>query len=144
MIVFAPMTLCLTAGVFDLREISENWGSNSIPMPVVLVSVGFLVLVLGIFGSIRLYRTRRQRSRPGVIFHHLARGCGLSVADELLLWRVARQQALPTPTTLLLSARTLRHHARRYAAGLRRSRQRRIMARVWDIRAALRRRHRMG
>jgi hypothetical protein len=55
-------------------------------------------------------RRRRHHAKPIGVFLQLAAIGRLSPADQWLLLRIARQQALPGPATLLMSTRTLRVH----------------------------------
>jgi len=119
----------------DWAEVSENWGSDATaPMPWIILAAGVLLLVLGIVLLVRWWRRRHLRSRPWAVFNELATIAGLSLSDRWLLMRIARQQALPTPLTLLLSGRTLRIHARDYAANQPPWRRAAIMQRVASIR----------
>lgn len=127
-----------------LEDISEHWGQTTLPLSIILISVGLVAILLGVLSAMRVYRSRRQRSMPLVTFHRLARGCGLSLTDQWLLWRVARHQALPTPLTLMLSTRTLHHHVRQYLTECSRPKQKRVLHRTGAIRTQLRKRHHSG
>jgi hypothetical protein len=93
-----------------LDAVSEHWGSTSIPVGWTLLGLGLIVLAVGGVATVRWVRRRHERPRPLAVFGQLARLAGLSLGDQWLLWRIARQQALPGPATLLLSTRTLRVH----------------------------------
>jgi len=119
----------------NLREVSQHWGSDvNTPLPWILFAGGLLLTALGVWLLIRWWRKRHSRSRPWAVFLEVAQVAGLSVSDRWLLVRIARQQALPTPLTLLLSGRTLRLHAREFAAAQPPWRRAALMQRVASIR----------
>lgn len=65
--------------------------------------------------GIRSWLQRRHDKRaPLRTFKQLANEIGIGSGDQALLVRIARQQALPTPLTLLLSSATFEHHLQRY------------------------------
>ena len=61
-------------------------------------------------------RFQAEAGPPVMLLSLRAGGVGLNLtaADLWLLYRIARQQRLPTPLTLLMSPATLRHHAGRF------------------------------
>jgi hypothetical protein len=79
----------------------------------VMALAGLLIMLLALWGY-KSARQRRYAASPAVIFHRLGDHVGLSLQDQWLLLRISRQQALPTPITLMLSGTTLDHHARAY------------------------------
>ena len=100
------------------RDISRHLsGQQMIPVQWIMVAAGLLLLLISSLSLYRLWRTRDQRSTPLLVFHRLAKQFGLSLRDQWLLYRIARQQTLPTPLTLMLARDTLEHHARAYAQG---------------------------
>lgn len=97
-------------------EISRHFGSGGgFSFEWLLIAVGLVLFAIGVVSLRTWWKTRHLRSSPLLVFNRVAAACGLSLGDRVLLWRIARQQALPTPLTLLLSPTTLRHHARAYA-----------------------------
>jgi hypothetical protein len=98
-----------------------------------LILAGALVALFIAMRALRWARERRLRSRPMRVFHHLAGELGLRLADQWLLVRIARQQALPSPLTLILSSSTLRHHGERFALTLKPRRQAQVMLHVTGI-----------
>ncbi len=121
---FAP-TLLLAQAVgsatgrppVSLREISENWGGHQmISTQWIMIAAGLLLIVMAGMGLHRFWRTRDQRSAPLLVFHRLARRLGVGLRGQWLMYRIARQQALPTPITLMLCPATFRHHAGAYIA----------------------------
>lgn len=106
-------------GLDSAGEKFRVWHSDGIMdaryLIAALAIVGGVLLVAS---SVRAYHHRDRRSRPLLVFMHLARVLPLSWSDQWLLWRIARFQQLPSPLTLMLSPATLRHHALTYAADL--------------------------
>jgi len=93
-----------------------------------------------LFGGIWLWRWYHQPHRdcaPIRTFNRLARGLGLSLSDRWLMARIAYQQQLPTPLTLVLSGKTLSHYAHLYARSLSTHRHAKVMARVGAIHRTL-------
>ena len=82
---------------------------------VVLGLGGLVVVVATLLWWIERRRSRTQRAHPLALFQRLATEMGLGLSDRWLLIRIARQQGLSSPLTLLLSPATLEHHARNYA-----------------------------
>lgn len=104
-----------------LRAISEHWGSDTtVSMEWLLIAVGLLLLLIAGLSLRAWWRNRHLRSSPLTVFNQVATACRLSAGERLLLWRIARQQSLASPLTLMLSPTTLRHHGRSF--GDRRSR----------------------
>lgn len=120
------------------RVISENWGGDAMaPLRWIVVAAGLLMLALGAVLLWRWWRTRHLRSQPLVVFNQVAQAAGLGVSERWLLLRIARQQALPTPLTLLLSGRTLRVHGRGYVQAQPPWRRAMKMQRIASIRRRL-------
>lgn len=97
-------------------------------------------LLLGLMLAVWVQQWLQQRrlsSRPIRVFHGLASDLGISLADQWLLVRIAHQQDLPTPLTLLLSPQTLRHHACDYVRVLKPPTRARTLARVARLRRRL-------
>lgn len=118
-----------------LGAIRDYWGSDvTTPMPWMLVAIGGLLTLLAVMLIVRHWRERHRRSQPWAVFQQVAAAAELSIADQWLLVRISRQQHLPTPLTLLLSARTLRVHAREFAQSHAPWRRAAIMQRVASIR----------
>lgn len=100
-----------------LDEIAEHFHSGSmIPLEWIAIAAGLIIVAITAISLYRWHRTRHLRSNPPMVFHRVAREAGLSWSQQVLLWRIARQQSLPTPLTLMLSPATLDHHARLYVA----------------------------
>jgi hypothetical protein len=121
-----------------VRAIRENW--NSGPHAVWLL-IGF-ALTLAALMTVLYIRKRRELepsdAAPAALFHDLALSLGISLRDRRMLARISRQQSLPSPLALLLSPRTMRHHASAYCTGLTRRRRSSVLHRVRATRGLLR------
>ncbi|MEX2212558.1 MAG: hypothetical protein WD768_00425 [Phycisphaeraceae bacterium] len=120
-----------------LKQISDSRYKVQYPITLLLFFFAGVALLL-------LWVWLRQRAKahaaqdtPMSVFRALARQLRVSLFDRLLLMRVARRQELPSPLTLLLSARTIRHHARAFAAPMHRYRAAALMLRVARLRRRL-------
>lgn len=76
---------------------------------VILAGVAIIVS-LSIWLMKRVRRTAPD-APPMSVFDEAAANLGLSITERWLLVRIAKQQKLPTPLTLLASSQTLAHHA---------------------------------
>lgn len=101
---------------------------------VVLGLVLTLISALSVLGWLMQQRLQPHRL---VVFSRLGKALGLGLRDRWLLWRIARHEALPTPTALLLTPGTLGHAARRHALGQGRRRGPLALARAASIRRHL-------
>jgi len=127
----------LPLGQSNLDAIGKNWGETTISVGWTLLAVGVLVAAVSGVAAIGWWRRRHQRSKPLAVFHELASIGGLSLTDQWLLWRIARQQGLPSALTLLLSPQTLRIHGSAYA------RQRSVLYRATRMRRIAAIRHKL-
>ncbi|MFP4145268.1 MAG: HEAT repeat domain-containing protein [Phycisphaeraceae bacterium] len=98
-----------------VQAIRRNWDSGELmQLDRLLPAVGGLLVGIG---GLALWRWWRQPGpRPGRVFREVASSAGLGWRQRRLLVRIAREQGLPTPLTLMLSSRTLSVHARAYVA----------------------------
>ena len=138
MIVTANQLLLAAAPqVNHIRAISEHWGDTSdLPIISLLAILAALILALGLLRLRRYFKQRRFAAKPTQVFLNIARAANVSFADQWLLVRIARHQHLP-PLTLLLSPRTLRHHAQQYVQKRHPTRRRAVMRRIAAIRREL-------
>lgn len=112
-----PMMLDSTMAIAILAQTPNFFDGGLIMDPRWLILIAS-VLVIGLSASsiIRWVKTRHLRSAPLMAFHQIASELGVSLSDQWLLHRVASQQLLPSPVTLLLSPATFDHHARSFVA----------------------------
>lgn len=115
------LQLATTDMPWRLSEIVDHWGGRGghvISMNWLLVGASGLAVVIGGLWLRQRYQHHVVRPNPIRIFHRTARAVGLNLADQWLLTRIARQQVLPSPLTLLVSAHTFRFHTDQYAQSL--------------------------
>ncbi len=109
----APRTLTRV----DLKEVQNHFNSSQmIPVEWILLAAGLVLVAISVMSLVRWWKTRHERSNPMLVFVQVAVRMKLGVADAWLLYRVARQQKLPTPLTLLVCVGTFEHHTSSYAA----------------------------
>lgn len=101
----------------DLKEVQDHFSSSQmIPIEWILLAAGIVLVGISVLSLVRWWKTRHERSNPTLVFIQIGLRMGLGVADMWLLYRIARQQKLPTPLTLMLSPATLDHHTDRFVA----------------------------
>ncbi len=108
-------TLALDTSYEEIRA-SFNQGTESLGMnPAwLLVLMGLVTAIISIVAYISLKRSGKQITPAFVVYLQLARELGLSWRQALTLYRIARQQDLTSPITLLLAPATFQAHARAY------------------------------
>ncbi|MEM6394199.1 MAG: hypothetical protein AAF797_15645 [Planctomycetota bacterium] len=92
------------------RHITDGTAAT-LPIDFLVAAVGLLLAGLAAFSAIRWYRNRHKNPHPLLIFRSAAKSAGLTLADQFALFQLAKARQLPSPITLLVSARTLRLHA---------------------------------
>ena len=105
---------------FSVRESTLSWRA-------VVTGLVVLALVLVIARGYQMAKTNELRSRPTTLFLRVAEQLKLNWSDCWLLWRIARQQNLPSAITLLLSRNTLLTHAEGFAACMPERRRERVL-----------------
>lgn len=98
----------------------ENWQNTSdiFPVRTLLVILGlFFAIMLGVWFR-QWYKNRPTDPTPNHLFRTMARELRLGLLDQWLLLRIAREQQLVSPLTLLLSRATMHHYAQQYAQHL--------------------------
>jgi len=104
-----------------LQEFSRVWRheqdpSQGRPLPVWILALGAVLLLLILTNWIQQWiRRRREAHAPLASFDQMMRDLGVGWSDRKLLIRIAQQQKLPSPLTLVLSGETLSFHAAAYA-----------------------------
>ncbi|MEM1213010.1 MAG: hypothetical protein AAGI68_12030 [Planctomycetota bacterium] len=102
----------------ETNEISQaitDGTAATLPVDLLVAAVGLLLVGLAAFSAIRWYRNRHDNPHPLLIFRRAANSAGLSLYDQLALVRLAKARQLPSPITLIVSARTLRLHTAAHA-----------------------------
>lgn len=100
------------------HRLQEQWNlSTEGLMPVAPIVIAALLLggVMVIVSGWRSGKLFGLRSAPRRIYRQVIGDFGFTHSEKRLLVRIARQQQLPTPLTLLLSATTFEHHVGDYA-----------------------------
>ncbi|MCX5661106.1 MAG: hypothetical protein NTW19_15575 [Planctomycetota bacterium] len=123
--------------VDSVREAFRNDGDFTVLFRWVIALFALIVLMLGAVAVQRWIQQRRLASRPIRVFHSLANDLNVPLGDQWLLVRIAHQQNLPTPLTLLLSPTTLHHHASGFVHTLKPRQQAPTLARVARLRRKL-------
>lgn len=103
------------------HRIREHWhfsGEGLMATTPVVILMALLCLALALV-SHRHTRWRPQRSARRKVFCQIISGTGLGKTEQHLLTRIARQQRLATPLTLVLSQATFDYHVRRYVQKVR-------------------------
>ncbi len=96
-----------------VSKIAETFSSRELISPHWLfITAGLVLLLLSVLSIVHLFRHRHENPHPLWVYLTAARMAGLSLLDLWVLFRVARQQGLTTPLTLLLSPGTFDHHVK--------------------------------
>jgi len=120
--------------------LQQNWrlsAKDLFPIKPFLVAVLVLAVFLVVMWVWKSGQIRRLRSTPVRIFNEVVDGLGLTFADRWLLIRIAHQQALPSPLTLVLSEATFGHHLEQYTQTVGARRRAKIQSRVARIKRVL-------
>ncbi len=117
-----------------LRQQWQLTGKDLIPLWPLLIA---LAVALGVLLYLRVRRRgglRGMRAKPITIFYSVLEKSGLNVADKKLLVRLAHQQELPGPLTLLLSQGTFNHHTAAYLESIDPDRRDKLNERINRVR----------
>ena len=120
-----------------LKQISNARYKVQYPITLLLFFLAGVALLLLWVWLRQRAKAQTTLSSPNSLFRVLTRKLRVGFYDRLLLRRVARQQALPSPLTLLFSAQAIRHHARQFAASMHRYRAAALMHRIARLRRRL-------
>lgn len=107
----------------NVDEMFANWQwiNNSDPLMSPLwavVAMSVIVLVMLVLKIMKWRRSHDRQDGPLLVFHQIAKQLELDITTQWLLIRVAQQQNLPTPLTLLICDSTFTHHAKAYIKSL--------------------------
>ena len=116
----------------NVDEIFANWQwiNESVPLmsPIwAVVAMSVIILVMLVLRIIKWRNSRNREDGPLLVFHQIARQLELDITTQWLLIRVAQQQNLPTPLTLLICDSTFSHHAKAYVKSLPAQRQQSVL-----------------
>lgn len=116
----------------NVDEIFANWQwiNNADPLMSPLWAVVAMSVIVAVMVVLRIVKWRNSKNRvdgPLLVFHQIAKQLELDITTQWLLIRVAQQQNLPTPLTLLICDSTFAHHAKAYVKSLPDHRQRHIL-----------------
>ena len=104
-----------TPALKRFSEVSENFNGQSLISPHWLfILAGALLLLLSGLSIMRWWKHRNEHARPLMVFTTTARMAGLSYADQLALFLIARHRSLASPLSLMLSPGTFDHHVKAY------------------------------
>ncbi len=126
--------------VVSWEVLSQQWrlrSSDLIPIESVIVVVTFLTTAFVMMLYWRRRRMQKPKQAPGKLLSQVVEGFGLTSADIRLLVRVAHQQELPSPITLLLSEATFDHHIHQHVESGHTRAKKRIQSRLDRIRQIL-------
>lgn len=101
----------------EMRDAWRHDSPNSTPLPVNwILGIGAVLVLLIVTSWVKQWiRKRRDAHAPLASFDQMMRDLGVGWSDRKLLIRIAQQQKLPAPLTLVLSGETLSFHAAAYA-----------------------------
>lgn len=120
---------------FDAVKNYKEFASSDYRLLVILA--GLIVIVMLSLWLLKRVRRTEPDAPPISIFDKAAADLGLTIMDRWLLIRIAKQQKLLTPLTLLASAQTLGHHANAFIRSQPRWRRDSVAQRVNRIGAKL-------
>lgn len=118
------------------RHLAKNFefdGRLLFPTRYFFMGASILLINMGLLWLWKRARQQHLRSKPLRTFRCFASSMHLSLADQWLLFRIARRQALPTPLTLMLSDTTLHHYAHRYIQAIHPARRMAVLTHVTTI-----------
>jgi hypothetical protein len=95
--------------------ISDNFSGEGLIAPHwLIIAAGLVMLILSTVSIAQWWKHRHENSHPWLVFMVTARLAGLGYALQWTLFRVAQQQRLASPLTLMLSPGTFDHHVKAY------------------------------
>jgi hypothetical protein len=122
----------------DLAEVSKHVSSDGlIPIHWLLIAAGGIIVLLCGLSIANWWKHRGEHSHPLLVFSTTAQLVGLSYRNQWTLLRLAHQQSLTSPLTLMLSPDTFDHHAKTYLDSRPGWRQEPVRRQLSTIRATL-------
>jgi len=121
-----------------IESIQENLSSDGlIPTHWLLIAAGMVLLLLSALSIANWWKHRGENAHPLLVFSNTAQIVGLSYRQRWALLKVARNQSLASPLTLMLCATTFDHHVRGYLESCLSLRRESARRQLQDIRVAL-------
>lgn len=119
----------------NVDEIFTNWQwinhSDPLMSPIwAVVAMSVIVFVMLVLRMVKWRRSKNRQDGPLLVFHQIAKQLDLDITTQWLLIRVAQQQNLPTPLTLLICDSTFSHHAKAYVKSMPSHRQQTILGQL--------------
>ena len=119
----------------NVDEMFSNWqwitDSEPLMSPMwALVAIAVVLVILLIVKLVERMRNKDRKDGPLLVFHQVAKQLGVDISTQWLLIRVAQQQNLPTPLTLLICGSTFVHHSKAYVKSLPAHRQKLLLAQL--------------
>ncbi|HAI11713.1 MAG TPA: hypothetical protein DCM28_08410 [Phycisphaerales bacterium] len=116
----------------NVDEIFTNWQwiNHSDPLMSPLWAIAIMSVIIFAMLVLRIIKWRRSSNRqdgPLLVFHQVAKQLEIDITTQWLLIKVAQQQGLPNPLTLLICDSTFAHHAKAYIKSLPNHRQKHIL-----------------
>ncbi|QDU32511.1 hypothetical protein KS4_05430 [Poriferisphaera corsica] len=96
------------------KNIRDNGIDTKLDMRLLMLAGGAVLMLFGLLGVIRWWRSRDNRSQPMGVFYKVGRQMGLKTRELLLLRKIAKYTGLATPLALMMSSGTLQVHAHVY------------------------------
>lgn len=120
------------------EEMFTNWqwitdGEPLMSTPWAVAIISIILVFVMILQLIKWRKTKNRQDGPLLVFNQVARKLGLDISTQWFLIRMAQQQNLPTPLTLLICDSTFSYHAKSYVKSLPVNRQKTILNQLKKI-----------
>ena len=114
------------------EEIFANWqwitdAEPLMSVPWAVVAISFILLIVLTVKLVQWRKAKNRQDGPLLVFNQVARKLGLDISSQWVLIRMAQQQNLPTPLTLLICDSTFSYHAKSYVKSFPPNRQKSIL-----------------
>lgn len=122
----------------DLSVVSEHATSAGLlTTNWLLIAAGAILLLLSALSIANWWKHRGDHAHPLLVFSGTAEVVGLTYRQRWTLLKIARNQSLTSPLTLMLSPTTYDHHAKGYLESRMNWRRESTRRQLNDIRIAL-------